>query len=196
MKIYVIKITVRGVSPMVWRRLRIAADTSLAALHFIIQIMQGWGDDHLHQFHIYGKDYGISYEGGIGFVDNPFRIVIDDFAFEVGDRFTYEYNFFEHWLHDIRVEAIHEDSTLKTPFCMGGHGMPGATAADEADKTLAFLEAIVNADDAATIGDIRAFIDDLDAVRFNRNKINRQLSKLDLASPALEPEVIWLSHRR
>ncbi|HHQ9538258.1 plasmid pRiA4b ORF-3 family protein [Escherichia coli] len=28
---------------MVWRRLRIAADTSLAALHFIIQIIQGWG---------------------------------------------------------------------------------------------------------------------------------------------------------
>ncbi|WP_439691076.1 plasmid pRiA4b ORF-3 family protein [Escherichia coli] len=78
---------------MVWRRLRIAADTSLAALHFIFQIVQGWGDDHLHQFHIYGKDYGISYEGGIGFVDNPFRVVIDDFAFDAGDRFTYEYNF-------------------------------------------------------------------------------------------------------
>jgi len=35
MKIYVIKIAVRGFTPMVWRRLRIAADISLAALHFI-----------------------------------------------------------------------------------------------------------------------------------------------------------------
>jgi hypothetical protein len=42
---------------MVWRRLRIAADTSLAAPHYIIQIVQGWDDDYLHQFHIYGKDY-------------------------------------------------------------------------------------------------------------------------------------------
>ncbi|MDV5373166.1 hypothetical protein QM092_24800 [Enterobacter hormaechei] len=33
--------------------------------------------------------------------------MIDDFAFDAGDRFTYEYNFFEHWLHDVRVEAIH-----------------------------------------------------------------------------------------
>lgn len=48
MKVYVTKIAVRGVSPMVWRRLRIAANTSLAALHFIIQIIQGWGDDHPH----------------------------------------------------------------------------------------------------------------------------------------------------
>lgn len=196
MKIYVIKIAVHGVSPMVWRRLRIAADTSLAALHFIFQIVQDWGDDHLHQFHIYGKDYGISYEGGIGFVDNPFRVVIDDFAFDAGDRFTYEYNFFEHWLHDIRVEAIYENSTLKAPFCISGHGMPGATAADEFDKTLAFLEAIVNADDETTVGEIRPFADDLDAVRFNRHKINRQLSRLDLASPVLEPEVIWLGRRR
>ncbi|EAM8933534.1 plasmid pRiA4b ORF-3 family protein [Salmonella enterica] len=37
-----------------------------------------------------------------------------DFAFDGGDRFTYEYNFFEHWLHDVRVEAIHKDSTLKS----------------------------------------------------------------------------------
>ncbi|WP_234942255.1 plasmid pRiA4b ORF-3 family protein, partial [Enterobacter hormaechei] len=68
MKIYVIKIAVHGVSPMVWRRLRIAADTSLAALHFIFQIVQGWGDDHLHQFHIHRKAYGIPYSGGNGFV--------------------------------------------------------------------------------------------------------------------------------
>ncbi len=196
MKVYVIKIAVRGVSPMVWRRLRIAVDTSLAALHFIIQIIQGWGDDHLHQFHIYGKDYGITYEGGIGFPDNPFQVVIEDFEFDVGDRFTYEYNFFEYWIHDIRIEAIYENTELKTPFCISGHGMPGATVADEFDKTLAFLEAIVNADDETTISEIRPFADDLDAVRFNRNKINRQLSKLDLASPALEPEVIWLGRRR
>lgn len=99
-------------------------------------------------------------------------------------------------LHDIRVEAIYENSTLKAPFCISGHGMPGATAADEFDKTLAFLEAIVNADDETTVGEIRPFADDLDAVRFNRHKINRQLSRLDLASPVLEPEVIWLGRRR
>ncbi|EIZ2110415.1 TPA: hypothetical protein ACF67X_004887 [Salmonella enterica] len=74
--------------------------------------------------------------------------------------------------------------------------MPGATVADEADKTLAFLEAIVSADDSTTVGDIRAFIEDLDAVRFNRNKISRQLSKFNLALPALEPAVIWMGSCR
>lgn len=74
--------------------------------------------------------------------------------------------------------------------------MPGATVADEFDKTLAFLEAIVNADNETTIGEIRSFADTLDAVRFNRNKINRQLSKPNLASLPLEHEVIWLGRSR
>ncbi len=74
--------------------------------------------------------------------------------------------------------------------------MPGATVADEFDKTLAFLEAIVNADNETTIGEIRSFADALDAVRFNRNKINRQLSNPNLASLTLEHEVIWLGRSR
>ncbi|ACX86428.1 hypothetical protein Pecwa_0603 [Pectobacterium parmentieri WPP163] len=67
MKIYVIKIAVRGVSPMVWRRLRIADDTPLAALHFIFQIVQGWGNDDLHQFHIHGKDLVFLTTGALAF---------------------------------------------------------------------------------------------------------------------------------
>ena len=48
---------------MVWRRLKIAGDTSLAALHTIIQIAYGWDDEFLHRFHIYGNDYGITRAG-------------------------------------------------------------------------------------------------------------------------------------
>jgi len=58
------------------------------------------------------------------------------------------------------------------------------------------LEAIVNVNNITTVGGVRPFADDLDVARFNRNKINRQLSKLDLVSPTLEPEVIWLGCRR
>ncbi|WP_422108870.1 IS1096 element passenger TnpR family protein, partial [Xenorhabdus bovienii] len=63
------KVALLGISPMVWHRFRLSGEISLAALHYIIQIVQGWQDDHLHQFRIYGKNYGISYSGGIGFPD-------------------------------------------------------------------------------------------------------------------------------
>jgi transposase InsO family protein len=42
----------RGVSPTIWRRLRLQGNTSLAGLHHIIQIAMGWDDEYLHYFHI------------------------------------------------------------------------------------------------------------------------------------------------
>ena len=35
-----------------------SSDTTLAHLHTILQICLGWSDEHLHTFHIHGKDYG------------------------------------------------------------------------------------------------------------------------------------------
>ncbi|WP_242685661.1 hypothetical protein [Photorhabdus sp. RW14-46] len=70
--------------------------------------------------------------------------------------------------------------------------MPGATLADETDKTLALLDAIIHADDTTTVREIRPLVEALDAVRFNRPKVNSQLSRLNLDSPELEPIVIGL----
>jgi hypothetical protein len=55
----------------------------------------GWDDYYLNQFRIFGKDYGVYHDGGISFNDNARTIYMNDFEFEVGDKFTYEYNFFK-----------------------------------------------------------------------------------------------------
>ena len=67
--VYQLKITLRGISPLIWRRLLVRAETSLAELHHILQLALGWTNSHLHRFIIHGKEYGIAYEGGIGFAD-------------------------------------------------------------------------------------------------------------------------------
>ena len=54
-----------GVSPLVWRRLLVASNTSLAELHAILQRAFAWSDDHLHRFLIHGTAYGIPRLGGI-----------------------------------------------------------------------------------------------------------------------------------
>jgi hypothetical protein len=59
MNTYFIKVALRDVSPMIWRRLRVQGNTSLAELHHIIQIAMGWDNEHLHSFRIYGEDYGV-----------------------------------------------------------------------------------------------------------------------------------------
>lgn len=192
MKIYAIKVALRGVSPMIWRRLRIGGNTSLASLHYIIQITQGWSDDHLHLFHIYGKDYGVYKPGGMGFSDNAYQVVIDDFGFEVGDRFTYEYNFNENWLHDIRVEAFEEfSSRKKIPFCLSGNGMPGATEFDYYDKLVDVLAIIVDENDTTTtVGEVRRRIEELDTLHLNRKKVNQALVHLDLEDPTIEQQCV------
>ncbi|MDE9539692.1 hypothetical protein [Xenorhabdus bovienii] len=48
-------------------------------------------------------------------------------------------------------------------------------------KTLALFNAIIHADKTTTVGEIRPLIDALDAVRFNRPKVNHQLSNLRFA---------------
>ncbi|MCF6250083.1 MAG: plasmid pRiA4b ORF-3 family protein [Methylococcaceae bacterium] len=55
---------------MILSRLRIPGSTSSADLHRTTLIVFGWDDDHLHRFHIYGKDYGIAYLGDLSFSDN------------------------------------------------------------------------------------------------------------------------------
>lgn len=175
---------------MIWRRLRIAGNTSLASLHHIIQISQGWSDDYLHLFHIYGKDYGIFKDGGLGFSDNAYQVMIDDFGFDVGDRFTYEYNFNENWLHDIRIEAIDEFSTRKkTPLCLSGNRMLGATDFEYYDKLIDVLKIIFDEKDTTTtVGEVRRRIEELDTLRINRKRVNNALAELDLEDPTLEQD--------
>jgi Plasmid pRiA4b ORF-3-like protein len=54
----VLKITLRGPRPPVWRRVRVARDSTLRMLHRVIQAAMGWQDYHLHEFEIGKCRYG------------------------------------------------------------------------------------------------------------------------------------------
>jgi Plasmid pRiA4b ORF-3-like protein len=65
--VYQLKIFILGISPMIWRRFKVHSNSTIADLHYIVQIVMGWTDSHLHRFIIHGKDYGIAQIGGISF---------------------------------------------------------------------------------------------------------------------------------
>lgn len=56
--------------------------------------------------------------------------------------------------------------------------MPGATRFDEVERTLDLLKAIINSNESTVIGDIRDQIEALDAVQFNRKKVNHRLANM------------------
>lgn len=81
--VYQLKVWILEISPMVWRRLLIRSDSTIADLHYIIQIAVGWNDDHLNLFHIHGKDFGVYHDGGINFSDNPEQVLLSAFDFRL-----------------------------------------------------------------------------------------------------------------
>ena len=96
--IYQLRIVMRGISPLIWRRLLVRRDTTLAQLHHILQLIFDWSGEHLHEFHIYGKDYG---DNGADTRD----VRLSDFRLHPGERFWYVYDFGAYWQCDIRLEA-------------------------------------------------------------------------------------------
>ena len=174
-------------------------DYSMADLHFIIQIAFAWDDGNLHRFFIHGKDYGIYHSGGMSFSDDPYQVKIADFDFRKGEKFLYEYDFFNSWKHLVRVEDILSvDQQKKYPLCTGGRNLSISEterkAADFArneddisnrlkDKLPAFLKEyqalvkfVTNRENAeATIAIIREKVDRLQAEAVEIKKLNRLL---------------------
>jgi len=52
--VYRLRIMVAGISPLIWRRLLVPGETTLAELHAVVQTVFGWGGEHLHRFVIHG----------------------------------------------------------------------------------------------------------------------------------------------
>ncbi len=102
---------------------------------------------------------------------------IDDFEFDVGDKFTYEYNFFQHFMHDIRVEDIKDlPATKNVIFCIGGAGMPGATKQDETDIKFSLLKKIVKKKGKLSYQDISDFQEKIKRVKFIKKNVNLELA--------------------
>jgi Plasmid pRiA4b ORF-3-like protein len=62
--IYRLKVSLRGISPMIWRRLLVPDDLTLYELHRVLQIAVGWEDYHLHAFRLHGRLYNTMMSGG------------------------------------------------------------------------------------------------------------------------------------
>ncbi|MDI1294198.1 MAG: plasmid pRiA4b ORF-3 family protein [Methylobacter sp.] len=123
---YQLKVWLQGISPMVWRRLLVRSDSTIADLHYTIQIAIGWSDVHLNRFHIHGQDFGVYHDGGISFSDNPEKVLLSAFGFRTRERFLYEYDFGDEWLHEVRIEKRLPLNPKKTyPVCIDGkHAAP------------------------------------------------------------------------
>ena len=199
--IYQLRVVLRSISPLIWRRVLVRSETTLTHLHAILQILFAWSDEHLHSFHIHGREYGSS--GA-----QTCRVLLSDLCLHRGERFWYVYDFGAHWVCDIRLEAILLPVPQRVyPVCLAGkHAAPpedcrGAWAYMErleqhrlspplealgviAEAISTLLEADPQTSVRAALGeldDLREAVDCLETYHafqpdhFDRGDINRQL---------------------
>ena len=194
---YRLHVWVCQISPTIWRRLLVRSDSTIADLHYTLQIAFGWNDEHLIRFQIHGQDHGVYHDGGLSFSTDPRQVRLSDFNFRVNERFSYEYDFTDYWLHTVRLEAIVPLQSKKSyPFCIGGKrrappedcGGAEAFMARRDEAPLLTEELIDDIRDDLERNDMQAIRDRTEEIRdlqqwlsledFDRAAVNGQLQRL------------------
>jgi hypothetical protein len=196
LNLYRLRVVLFGISPIIWRRLLVRSDSTIADLHEALQITFGWSGDHLHRFLIHGKQYGLSYLGGMTFRDDPRRIKLSDLSLRVKEKFLYEYNFIDHWQHLIRVEAILPSEPDRFyPVCISGKraappedcGGPWFFMEGRDKVPFEVWERLRQLTEDVEAGDIDAVLEQVESIdsmrewltldRFDRREVNRRLKQ-------------------
>src|SRR5438552_12948768 len=87
LSVYQLRGVLRGISPLIWRRLLVRSDSTIADLHATLQLAFGWSDEHLNRFVVHGREYGVAHPGGLWFRDDPQEVRLADLGLRVGERF-------------------------------------------------------------------------------------------------------------
>ncbi|MEH0156665.1 plasmid pRiA4b ORF-3 family protein [Limibacter armeniacum] len=124
-KVYQFKMNLVEAKPPIWRRFQVYADITFEELHYIIQTVMEWGDNHLWAFTIPGVKGVITpdLEEAESDDKDPQETVLSDLVKEEKATIMYEYDFGDSWLHELKLEKILEPEDGKFyPNCEMGMG--------------------------------------------------------------------------
>jgi hypothetical protein len=113
--IAVIRVSLDGSDPEIWRRILVPHALTLAQLHDVLQVVMGWQQHHSYVFLTESASYGITREDARRRVIDGATVRFNELAPCVGDKLRYEYDPHDRWMHTILVEGwIPQDDALAT----------------------------------------------------------------------------------
>lgn len=122
--IHQIKISLREIKPLIWRRILVSSQIRLSDLHEVFQHTMPWLGYHMHQFKIGEVNYGQPSDDDDDYgyeVLNEKDFVLEEIAPKEKANFLYEYDFGDDWFHEVRVEKIIPiDESQTYPICIDG----------------------------------------------------------------------------
>lgn len=118
--VFEIRVTLRDVSPPIWRLLRVRGDISLDRLHSCLQVAMGWEDAHLHKF-VVGDQSFSDPEFELNGSSDESAARLCDVANGMGATLRYLYDFGDTWEHDVKVVGVLDgDRESPIAICLRG----------------------------------------------------------------------------
>jgi hypothetical protein len=115
-----LRIEIKYIEPLVWRRVAVRTSMNLKALHTVIQAAMGWLDYHLWEFVIDEHKYGIP-DPDRPHVKNGATTQLAAILASGITEFGYVYDFGDNWEHRIVVEETSiAEAGAKYPCFLGG----------------------------------------------------------------------------
>lgn len=122
-----LRIALRYIRPAIWRRVLVPDNWRLGDLHPVFVRVMGWGGYHMHGFRFGGGFKQDQYstrqmatECGPDVRDED-AVLLSQVIRRKGQVFTYEYDFGDSWLHEVKVEKILPyDPGVVLPVCLAG----------------------------------------------------------------------------
>ena len=102
---YVLRITLVGSSPRVWREIAVPSTIKLTSLAHVIVLAMGWEESHLSLFKKWRKEYHVYMDGADMYdypIENASEYALCDLL-SAGEEMTFVYDFGDNWRHTVKV---------------------------------------------------------------------------------------------
>ena len=102
---YVLRITLVGSSPRVWREIAVPSTIKLTSLAHVIVLAMGWEENHLSLFKKWRKEYHVYMDGADMYdypIENASEYALCDLL-SAGEEMTFIYDFGDNWKHTVKL---------------------------------------------------------------------------------------------
>lgn len=129
-KVYQLKLSMKGITPRIWRRIQVPENYTFLDLHKAIQAVMDWEDYHLHEFEMVNPKTGMLDK--IGAEGDNFEAfggpIVPEKQAKLSNYFTlenkealYTYDFGDNWKVKVRLEKIlPRKEGVEYPICTAG----------------------------------------------------------------------------